>query len=337
MHRHGHRRRMPAARGEPPEMGLGGGLVGQMERLRVVFARELEHFLAGHFIGAEFGLRRRPPDLRNRSSPGAYRAPAAWRERKERATMARGNPGTASGRWHPRLDRGGDGDQRKPARRRRAPAQAASQGRSVRRRAIRMLAELAARIGRWRDAEKLLRRAIEIAPGFTAARANLALVLGRTGPAGRSARAARRHFRRRARGPRPLEPQGGDARPARRFRRGDRLYEQVLEQRPNQPRVWLSYGHMLKTVGRQAEGIAAYRKAIALNPTLGEAWWSLANLKTVKFDEADVAAMEQALHATGADRRGPVPSRFRAGQGDARCRPRATRRSLIIRRATRCG
>src|SRR3954465_3299907 len=47
--------------------------------------------------------------------------------------------------------------------------------------AIRMLAELAARIGRWRDAENLLRRAVEIAPGFTAARANLALVLGRTG------------------------------------------------------------------------------------------------------------------------------------------------------------
>ena len=55
-HRHGHRRGVPAARREPPEMGLGGGLVGQMERLRVVFARELEHFLAGHLIGAELGL-----------------------------------------------------------------------------------------------------------------------------------------------------------------------------------------------------------------------------------------------------------------------------------------
>ena len=47
--------------------------------------------------------------------------------------------------------------------------------------AIRMLAELAARIGRWSDAESLLRRAIEIAPGFNAARANLALILGRMG------------------------------------------------------------------------------------------------------------------------------------------------------------
>src|SRR5688500_4204830 len=47
--------------------------------------------------------------------------------------------------------------------------------------AIRMLAELASRIGRWRDAESLLRRAVELAPGWTVAKANLALVLGRNG------------------------------------------------------------------------------------------------------------------------------------------------------------
>ena len=52
---------------------------------------------------------------------------------------------------------------------------------------------------------------------------------------------------------------------------------------------------MLKTVGRQDDGVAAYRKAIALRPELGEAWWSLANLKTVKFEEGDIAAMKKAL------------------------------------------
>ena len=45
--------------------------------------------------------------------------------------------------------------------------------------AIRMLAELAGRIGRYVDAENLLRRALDLAPGFTAARSNLAMVLHR--------------------------------------------------------------------------------------------------------------------------------------------------------------
>ena len=73
------------------------------------------------------------------------------------------------------------------------------------------------------------------------------------------------------------------------------LYEGVLEQVPTQPKVWTSLGHLLKTVGRQAEGVAAYRQAIAIMPELGDAWWSLANLKTLRFDDADIAAMEAAL------------------------------------------
>jgi tetratricopeptide (TPR) repeat protein len=55
---------------------------------------------------------------------------------------------------------------------------------------------------------------------------------------------------------------------------------------------------MLKTVGRLDEGIQAYRKAIAIKPTFGEAWWSLANLKTFKFEKPDIAAMKVALDAS---------------------------------------
>ena len=43
--------------------------------------------------------------------------------------------------------------------------------------AIRMLAEVAGRIGRYEDAENLLRRALELCPSFAAARFNLAIVL----------------------------------------------------------------------------------------------------------------------------------------------------------------
>jgi tetratricopeptide (TPR) repeat protein len=163
--------------------------------------------------------------------------------------------------------------------------------------AIRMLAELAARIGRWRDAENLLRRAVELAPGWTAAKANLALVLGRMGRPTEALELLDDIF-----AEEPDDVGHWNLKAATLGRLGDfeqaiQLYEGVLRRNPQLPRVWLSYGHMLKTVGRQADGIAAYRRAIAQEPTLGDAWWSLANLKTVKFDEADLAAMRKALNA----------------------------------------
>ena len=163
--------------------------------------------------------------------------------------------------------------------------------------AIRMLAELAGRIGRWKDAENLLRRAVELAPGWAAAKANLALVLGRMGRPAEALELLDDIF-----AVEPEEIGHWNLKAATLGRVGEfdeaiRLYEQVLERAPRQPGVWLSYGHMLKTVGRQAEGIAAYRKAISIRPQLGEAWWSLANLKTVRFDESDIAAMRQALNS----------------------------------------
>jgi hypothetical protein len=55
----------------------------------------------------------------------------------------------------------------------------------------------------------------------------------------------------------------------------------------------------LKTVGEQADALAAYRRAIIERPTLGEAWWSLANLKTIHFEDADLTAMVGALGEPG--------------------------------------
>ncbi|SMC64776.1 Tetratricopeptide repeat-containing protein [Novosphingobium sp. B1] len=162
-------------------------------------------------------------------------------------------------------------------------------------RAIRLFAELAGRIGRYTDAENLLRRAIELAPHFTPARANLALVLYRTN---RAPEALEELAKVTADDPDNVGHANLQAAAYGRLGEFDEalaLYEQVLRQAPDQPRVWMSYGHMLKTVGRQADGIVAYRQAIALLPVLGEAWWSLANLKTVRFTDQDIAAMEAAL------------------------------------------
>ena len=162
--------------------------------------------------------------------------------------------------------------------------------------AIRMMAELAARLGRMTDAENLLRRAVEIAPGFTAARNNLALVLNRTGRYAEALAELDTIF--------AQEPNDIGHRNLKasifgrlgRFEEAIELYRGVLAEVPlQQPRLWLSMGTMLKTIGRLDEAVAAYREALARQPSLGEAWWSLANLKTVRFDEADIAAMQGAL------------------------------------------
>ncbi len=47
----------------------------------------------------------------------------------------------------------------------------------------------------------------------------------------------------------------------------------------------MSLGHALKTAGQNAESIDAYRRCIELTPRFGEAWWSLANLKTFRFTQ----------------------------------------------------
>jgi tetratricopeptide (TPR) repeat protein len=57
----------------------------------------------------------------------------------------------------------------------------------------------------------------------------------------------------------------------------------------------MSYGHALKTAGQTPDAITAYRRSIACGPTLGEAYWSLANLKTFAFDDAEMAAMRAHL------------------------------------------
>jgi tetratricopeptide (TPR) repeat protein len=161
--------------------------------------------------------------------------------------------------------------------------------------AIRMLAEVAARLGRYADAEVLLERALELAPSFAPARVNYAFVLHRSGKAEQALVEVDRLLARD-----PGNPGYRNLKAAILARIGDieqsiALYEAVTREYPNHPKVWMSFGHALKTAGRQDQCIGAYRRSLALSPQLGEAWWSLANLKTVSFSAADLERMEQQL------------------------------------------
>ena len=76
------------------------------------------------------------------------------------------------------------------------------------------------------------------------------------------------------------------------YERSAQVYADLLAEYPKNAKVWLSYGHVLKTAGRQDDCVEAYRRSLRQDPGFGEAYWSLANLKTFRFSDVDLAAMQ---------------------------------------------
>ena len=161
--------------------------------------------------------------------------------------------------------------------------------------AIRMLAEVAVRCDRDEEAEKLLLRCLELAPGFTAARYNHALMLQRRNRAPEALAEIEKCL--------ATDPNKPNFRnlcavvlgAVGEYGRASKMYETLLAEYPKNPKVWLSYGHVLKTEGRPDDCVAAYRESIDRDPAFGDAYWSLANLKTFRFSEADLSAMVKQL------------------------------------------
>ena len=79
------------------------------------------------------------------------------------------------------------------------------------------------------------------------------------------------------------------------------VYCQILAASPESVELHMSLGHSLQSVGRQKEAIEAYRTAVAARPGFGDAWWSLANLKTYRFSDDEIARMRTAEAAPSAD------------------------------------
>jgi tetratricopeptide (TPR) repeat protein len=168
---------------------------------------------------------------------------------------------------------------------------------------------LLARIGMERevldDAQLLLERVLELAPDYRLARFEYAQVL------------ARRHLHLEARGQvaqlLALEPANRNYRTLHaltlvglgQHEEALALYRELLEGAIQPAELHLSSAHSLKTLGSTAAAIAEYRAAADSRPGYGEAYWSLANLKTYRFTDEEIGGMEAAEAsptASGADR-----------------------------------
>jgi tetratricopeptide (TPR) repeat protein len=167
--------------------------------------------------------------------------------------------------------------------------------------AIRVLADIGIKLGQWKDACHLLERCLELAPDFHAARHSYALVLMRL-----QKPEAAIHEAEKLLAQEPSNPNFLTLKATVLTRIGDQsgaleIYEKVLKNYPNQARAQMSYGHTLKTVGKLDEAIEAYKKCIRLSPEVGEAYWSLANLKTFRFSGEDIDNMRRQVTTEDGD------------------------------------
>jgi tetratricopeptide (TPR) repeat protein len=167
--------------------------------------------------------------------------------------------------------------------------------------ALRLLARVADEAGRYGEAERLLRQALVITPGFDDARLDLARVLKSRDRIDAAVECAQEVTRRSPRNPLGHYLHASLLAVAGRHAEAIAAYHESIRLRADNPAAWIGLGHLQKTLGRQREGIEAYREALRLRPGFGEVWWSLANLKTFRFSDEDVAAMERQLESPQLD------------------------------------
>jgi tetratricopeptide (TPR) repeat protein len=166
--------------------------------------------------------------------------------------------------------------------------------------AAKLLADIAVRCGAIPQGETFYKRALLIAPGYHDARLALALLLNRSGREEEAFAAVDAVLARDGDHVGALSIKAGMLNHVRRLDEADKLFRKLVTAHPRDPVVWINYAYLLKTLNRTDESIAAYRKAIAFDKANGLAWFGLANLKTVRFDGADITAMEAALTVPGA-------------------------------------
>jgi len=75
---------------------------------------------------------------------------------------------------------------------------------------------------------------------------------------------------------------------------------------PDVTGLWVSMANAQKTLGRTDKAVATLREAIARQPGYGKPWWLLSDLKSFRFDDADVATMEALLETASAEDRIPL-------------------------------
>ena len=168
--------------------------------------------------------------------------------------------------------------------------------------AYQLLGELALKQRQLGDAIVFLRKAVELDPDAASAWLDLAEALGQKDELEEAIEAGRRACELQPHSTLPHLSVASLCSRAGRYEEAVAAYRAGLRSHPDDRRLTLGLGHTLRTVGAGDEAVRLYRGLIDRYPDFGEAYWSFANLKNVRFERSEVLAMEERLEkADGAD------------------------------------
>ena len=161
--------------------------------------------------------------------------------------------------------------------------------------ALRLLASLATSTKRHRDAEILLKRALELAPDFGRAMADLITNLIEQDRADEACEFGERLLKIGGDNANTYLAVGNAFAADGRYEEAIECYRTALAKAPDHLGAMGGLANILRTIGRQDEAIDMYRQCLKANPYFVDAYWSLANLKTFRFSDEDVESMEGLL------------------------------------------
>jgi len=176
------------------------------------------------------------------------------------------------------------------------------------------LAALALGGGNTQDSERLLRHALKQTAHLPLARRGLSHTLLAAGRLPEAEAAIRELLK-----IEPENPQNWVALGSvytRLLRQNDALtaYEEAARLNPTEMRLRLSIGHIYKTLGQRVQCEQAYHECLRMEPGSGEAYWSLADLKTYVFTEDEIASMQALLAGSSADESNKAQLQFALGR-----------------------
>ena len=161
--------------------------------------------------------------------------------------------------------------------------------------ALRLLATMATEKRHHRDAEILLKRAIELTPDFGRALADLVICLVEQDKVDEACEHGERLLAVGADNANSHLVAGNAYSAAGRYDEAIALYRTAIQKAPDHLGAMAGLAHNLKTIGQQDEAIEIYRQCLAINPYFVDTYWNLANLKTFRFTDEEVAEMEKLL------------------------------------------